>query len=394
MLTWKHALPACLIGWVAEVAQSQQVHQMIRGANEGEGEGAHSGPVARSLQEENEGGGNAKLSPKISLLMSFPNSGTTYTLANARSSSRRRSATSYSLEIECQEEHQKDGYEVVFHRYQDYPFLYQDLPISVVTPAFHYCERPDQDHLHYERPADLVLTKTHCLVPMAGRVANHSFDQFDKACRKAFGVAPGYDDSKASPGGKWRGGQYPPEYIGNVVHLHRSPFDNVVARYHFYIRYALQGDKSKTPKEKATFARSPQGFQRYCADSLDPKFSKAYQDAPELQQLAKDVPCHSEFYSLVQWHNYANEFIQKYNLEVLEIHYQDYKTDLPGATSKVLDFLHQDLEGETTPFYWSDYALYFNAETREATRRFCKAMASPATWNQIQNYFEGPGIEE
>jgi hypothetical protein len=361
--------------------------------------------------------------PSIALLMSFPNSGTTYTLTNTRGASQRRTATNY-----C------EGCAGVIPNFDGRPSSYPQLypsnngtvsregkKVSIVSPHV-ACEAPTAKHL--QLPSDFILTKTHC-----GGRCNHcaphkymiSSEQFDIECRQVCTTAgteaktvemarPKHGEPAASKTTVKHEDRpaYDPGMIGKVVHLIRSPFDNIVSRFHYHSR------NDKDEEHRQEYPLNATGFRDYCQDFQGKTNSHSKEEkewyGKTLLGLAKQVPCHAELFRYVQWHNYALDFIERNNFQngsdesyssmrSLTIHYEDYLVDhdqsqLKGShgreetnTERILEFLHLPKEGEKTLFHMSDYSDYFTQQDRVAARLFAKTLATPETWNLISHYF-------
>lgn len=102
------------------------------------------------------------------------------------------------------------------------------------------------------------------------------------------------------------------------------------------------------------------------------------------------VSCHAEFFRYVQWHNLAVESVQKLEIPVIYIHYEDYTTNLQKETDRMLHFLNMTRVG-TLPIFDSnkDYSDYFSLEERAAASELMRVLASDSGKKLIERYWVG-----
>ena len=156
--------------------------------------------------------------PKVAWLMSFPNSGTSYTLRLAQWASNVTAATNYGDECDLD----PNGRNVP---------LYDGMSNG---PALKYPYK-------YSLPTRYALTKTHC----GGRCTHCAPDKyvetqqtFHEQCLQGNRMEPLKKDRDPSPQNIRNKGKservmeirYPEELVARAVHVIRDPFNNVVAR--------------------------------------------------------------------------------------------------------------------------------------------------------------------
>ena len=156
--------------------------------------------------------------PKVAWLMSFPNSGTSYTLRLAQWASNVTAATNYGDECDLD----PNGRNVP---------LYDGMSNG---PALKYPYK-------YSLPTRYALTKTHC----GGRCTHCAPDKyvetqqtFHEQCLQGNRMEPLKEDRNPSPQNIRNKGKservmeirYPEELVARAVHVIRDPFNNVVAR--------------------------------------------------------------------------------------------------------------------------------------------------------------------
>lgn len=195
--------------------------------------------------------------PSIAWLMSFPNSGTSYTLRVVRQVSNTTTATNYGDEhIEP-----STNSSVVWDNRTRGPFrAYTNLPL----------------------PKEFILTKTHC----ASRCVHCGPDgyletplSFQRGCLRSNRVRENKQTEEF----------YSRDHVKRAVHLMRHPMDNIVARFHLSNRHERSGH----------FANNASGFQEWCR-VLDTSYTWMEQHTrwidPQLRHLWRSIPCHAEFF--------------------------------------------------------------------------------------------------
>lgn len=267
--------------------------------------------------------------PNVCLLMSFPNSGTTYTMLNVMTMSQRAVAASYKTPD-----------------FAKHPAFPAGLRLSKNVPKL---------------PPVFLLTKTHCKGFLAQHKVIQTKKNFWKACRKALGKRKKSDLQ-----------------ITRAVHLFRDPFDNVIARMHYakrfnhtregFLGFCDQIDSTPRPYVLKTIKESN-------ADTT-------------LKTKMTQLPCLNEWYRWTHWHNRAIEVTQAQKLSVLYLHYEDYSTKYNQTVQDLLQFLQLPVVHEPLPFQTGKtYQTLFMNEEIELATRIIKNEASPALWKHIQHYF-------
>lgn len=308
---------------------------------------------------------------KLAMLISFPNSGTSFTLSTVRSASRQHVAGTACLENE----------EQFFPVYR-----------SRRKRGPHFIPVDDEYHEQIERPQKFILTKTHCsgydnspmpsptkyLIPQ---------ERFTKACHKVCSPEPIELNQQDNDNEVvWRIFHFNESLVGSFVHLFRDPFDNIVSRWHCH----MAGAEVKHPHEVNKWERTAAGFQTFCRERDEyHQFNEAPTLPRELVEAAEGVPCRTDFLRYVQWHNRAFNMTQKLNKPVHILHYLDFRDNYNSTLEKLLNFLELPHVADGDKFRWNDYSDYFTDEQRTATKRFIKFYSSPETLQELARY----GIE-
>jgi len=237
--------------------------------------------------------------PSLVWLLSFPNSGTSYTLSLVRRSTKTLTATNY---VELRPETNETS--PVFH---DAPFW--------ADPAF---------HSEYTQPADLIMTKTHCggyCIDCGPSEYQLSFAGFRDACRTAQGKVKRRKYTT----------KYPIEKVRKTIHLIRDPLDNVVSRFH--------NEWYKTEARVPT----KEDFRSFC-QRLDDKWrhehKQVWGDNHSLQSAFDRVPCYADLIRYVEWHNHAFAMTQDLELQTLVVHYESYSNNFDETWKSIIHFLN------------------------------------------------------
>jgi hypothetical protein len=289
--------------------------------------------------------------PGIVHLMSFPNSGTTYTLHSIQQATRECTASHVAGNLSFE-----PG---------------EIAPNSDNRGPYYQCE------LKSWLPDKYVLSKTHC------RVFPKRHDTYKIATIDA--TTPENFQEGCHVSGR---ANYDLNLVKKNVHLIRNPFDNVVARFHSCFK------KEYIEEFTGLYEKTYEGFNEYCAWHNEKYSSENTSDflLPEHEELALKVPCVGEFYRYIAWHNLANIMIEKMGVPSVTIHYEDYNENFEETISGLVSFLETEQISEPLPFFWHDYPDYFDDDARDAAVILMKSWASDETWDLIRRYVDSDSI--
>lgn len=208
-------------------------------------------------------------------LMSFPNSGTSYTLHTVRELTNTTTATNYGLEGDIKDEESVPVFKGDVG--MDGPFLELIRGRTTNLP-------------------ELILTKTHCGGYSYSRQPENYIVTPRKFLRECLFSQRGVrsEDNSMEKQSVW----YKPDLVKKVVHITRDPFDNVVARFHLD-RYGKEDSwLEEYPANKL-------GFQKWCKvlDDDNMMLMKNKFVDKDLKNALTSIPCRAEFFRYVQWHN-------------------------------------------------------------------------------------------
>ena len=294
---------------------------------------------------------------QIAWLMSFPNSGTSYTITLVRHLTLTSTATNYGAELD-------DGRPSVpvFDDQPTGPFWYDTL----TQPAT------------YQHPTRYVLTKTHCGLRCEACPPQNYVEttfSFRRSC-----LSGGRINSKAQK----ELVTYPSSRVVKAIHLIRDPFDNVVSRFHL--------ERRKTVATQTLFPSSKEGFLRFCQDMNAAHASDEYR-APFLHEsiltILRNVPCRADFIRYMEWHNLAFATARDMELDTYVLHYESYASQFNTTTQELVDFLDLTIQDQPAPFEsGKSYGDYFTQEQRNQVQLALRTMASMESWKHIERYFE------
>jgi len=341
----------------------------------------HRNPRAASgkfvLEPENE------FTPAIAWLMSFPNSGTSFTMTMVARSSMKSFATNYGDEVIALDEPNSLS---IYPRRPEGPF-WPGMSGKMHTPR--------------DLPDKYVITKTHC----GSRCSNcgpdeyiESPEEFLRRCTLGHArLTPAKERRKYDV-------EYPSERVHKAIHLIRNPMHNIIARYHLEHRH--KGYKNDTAWQN-DHSNDAEGLHKWC-EAFDNTYLQENIQFYGSETNIPKAPCHGEFYKWTQWHNLAHATIRimrgeqeegfghdfpARDVPVLRVYYEDYNTNFQETAGGILTFL--ELE-QVAPFREfasrKDYGEYFTDQQLKEIRHLVKTVATEHTWRDVKHYFAGVGV--
>jgi len=290
--------------------------------------------------------------PAIAWLLSYPNSGTSFTMRMTNFDSNTTVAVNYPQEP--------------LHLGHDIEPLYNSSKVPFILNP------------NMSLPSKYIMTKTHC----AGycthcppdSYANIKLDVFIERCR-----ASGDKDKDASYNNTIQ--------VEKAVHLMRDPIDNIVSNYRLLVK---NFQRRKQPRLIKQFTNDKEGFFKFCLVSDNKWRKKDRQIFQEDFHKMKKIKCHALFYRWTQWHNLAYEMtIDELKIPTLNLAYEEYGSDFDGMKEKLFGFLELDSVQETIPFVaGKTYRDYFTKEERDEIMDMIKHFAKPQIWDMAKRYLD------
>lgn len=299
---------------------------------------------------------------QIAWLMSFPNSGTTYTSHFIRKATQTKTATNYAELILSRE--------VLLGQKSK-----ESIPIFDDQPTGPFWA----DSNETEPKSGFVLTKTHCgalCMYCPPEKYTQMIHHFRHRCLRS-------DKMIVENGTKTViKSVYPPTRVSKAVHLIRDPLDNVVSRF----RYEMTSGRSALG-----YNSTREDFRLFCEGmnkEFLPNIKRGRYVEPEVRKLLEKVPCHAEIFKWVEWHNMAFIVTRELGLETFVLHYEDYSTRFESVTTELLAFLEMKATQDPPIFHaFKEYKEYFTDEERETTALAVQLMALRETWAHVSRYF-------
>jgi hypothetical protein len=182
---------------------------------------------------------------------------------------------------------------------------------------------------------------------------------------------------------------YDASMVTKAVHLYRNIFHNIVSRFHLERKHWVYSKKTSLVEK---YANDPTGFRKWCRDlnkEYGPNLGEKSILDDEVVELMQDVPCHGEVYKYVQWHNMAHAITSQSMKATLVLHYENYEKKWNATATRILDFLHLEMEGTKREFHARhDYDPYFSSAQRNSTKVLVERLADEAVWKQLERYFD------
>jgi hypothetical protein len=299
--------------------------------------------------------------PKVAWLMSYPNSGTSFTLHMTRTVSGTTTGTNYGLEGDI-----KDSDSVpIYPNHHEGPYyeVVNDMPL---TP-----------------PPNYILTKTHCggyCVKCGPKFFIETPETFLRGCANA---KQGYFDTAKNI---WttKDVYYDARtVVKKAIHILRSPYDNIVSRFHDTYSNRDEEWRKKYPRDR-------EGFQKWCKDTdemydkldfLGQRYVEAY------KPVLSNVFCRAELYKYTQWHNLAFGMSHDLNIPTLIVHYNDYALNFDETVDDIVAFLELPRVAHGYSFELKTYDDYFTPEQAQGIAKAAKELSTVEMWYHVQKYY-------
>ncbi len=139
--------------------------------------------------------------------------------------------------------------------------------------------------------------------------------------------------------------KYDEELVAKAIHIIRNPLDNIISRYHLYLKMLARGrihlEVDLNSSEIKTFSNDAEGFRNWCKvqDNLFPEEEQEMFEQLPFYKLLKQVPCHADFYRYAQWHNLAFTITSNMSIPSMVLYYEDFATDFNQTKDKVFQFI-------------------------------------------------------
>lgn len=318
----------------------------------------HSSEENDSYQQKNQN------LPGIAWLLSFPNSGTSFTMHLVGQGSKLSVATNYGKEYQLQ---------------FDEGFKKKPIPLSAESPNGPFLLSPEKQ---LPSSTSFIMTKTHCggyCTTCSPSVYIETKHSFMSSCARG-----SYTDEYLNR----QTVEYDFKSVKKAIHLFRDPFSNIVSNFHL--------DRNEHEKQNKVdwlkkFTNDANGFKRWCRyldqkHSAEEKWSHFLPDF--ITQKFTSVPCHKLFYLFTEWHNLARQVTVHLDLPTLVIEYEDYENNFESTVSAIFEFLNLPLVEKPINFIsGKKYVEYFSHEERLAAKILVQTLSDEWTWSIVSKYF-------
>lgn len=323
----------------------------------------------RELRSVSESSDSAPLG---AFLLTYPTQGDEYLIDIIHRLTQRTTATNYGHVVEEPNgKHTRNAHksQPVYAERQNGPFIFSNslpLPVKTYIPVLSYCG----GYCINCYPGKYVLTR----------------DQFIEQCVTGRKFEPSIYNNGENGYGFSSESKYWGELIHKAAHLTRDPFNVIESRF-LYITNFYNGGLDWT----TLYNPNREGLYSWCEET-GVKYSdeemKWYPDG--IYDQAVDVPCHGEFFKLVQWHNYVFETIDFLNLPSETFFYEDFLTDYNNQAKRLLNFYElanvvtiQDNVVQSTQ---TSDGSFFKTEDKIKIKNFIEQLASDQTLDLLDRY--------
>ena len=328
--------------------------------------------------------------PKLAWLMSFPNSGTSYTSKLIRTITNASTGTNYGAST-------RDAYGC-------------SRPIAAeLESSGPFWQSNTYGHLGGSNGNDgsegeYLLTKTHCGGYCNGCGPSQYFEtaqSFAEACsggkkstrckRRGSKARADHKDGKRFEVVQYDGSAM----VKRAVHLLRNPFDNVVSRFHLKAKEldSRRGDEDNGDSKSLLlhFDYNKEGFRKWCKH-IDASFVEEESTLTAFtkrQELLKKIPCHADFIRFLLWHHYAERTQANLMLPTLILHYEDYFSNFNQTVAELMAFLNIEHTRNEPELFESGktYRDYFTTSEKKAVKDLARHISTNETWGRIERYF-------
>lgn len=107
------------------------------------------------------------------------------------------------------------------------------------------------------------------------------------------------------------------------------------------------------------------------------------------ERLFRKVPCYSDWFRYVQWHDLAMAAVERMNIPLHDIYYEDYTHNYNATVRQLNAFLELDTLIDAETFVsGKTYRHVFSYEDVQNARELVKYLATKPLWNKLQHYFD------
>ena len=348
--------------------------------------------------------------PTFTFLLTYPMSGTTYTMELIHKATSIAIATNDDKFNPYRDPNNNDNN--IRPICMDYP--------SLTTTSTNTNDNNDNNELHVGYPIwthsfengslpsnSNILTLSHCsgycMTPCSPMEYVHTISSFEESCRQIIINNNNQQQHQQQQGQQIVSYMYiPQDKIKGVIHLIRDPLSNIVSRFHEYVlmnQNWLQ-QQQQQGGENSSSSSSQQNFKSWCheIDTSNTTLLELEQSShlfsTEMKHLMKTIPCHSEFVKYILWHNNVVEMSWSSGLNSIQVYFEDFANDNVKhlTVEEMTKFLGYELKSSDLPVFLGERKYregYYTEDEVKALMVFIRYMSVGNTWDYLKRYFEG-----
>ena len=192
--------------------------------------------------------------------------------------------------------------------------------------------------------------------------------------------------------------QYEEKLVSKAIHIIRNPLDNVVSRYHLFLKMIAKGQINEfftSSFQISSFANDFEGFTNWCEaqDSMYPEEEKASFEGTTFYDLLQQIPCHAEFFRYAKWHNHAFEIISEMSIPSMILYYEDFASDFNKTKERLFQFIEVEEENVTKRRNsiifdaGKNYSTYYTEEQEQAIWNLLETVCDKSTYLKIHSRY-------
>jgi len=311
------------------------------------------------------------LAPKVAWVLSYPCAGSDFVIDVIQKLTSRNTASNYGHLVEeasgILSRNVYDSAPLFLDRINGpYLFTYHlPLPVKTFIPTLSHCG----GYCAHCYPGKYVMKR----------------DTFMKKCLTGTKFTPSKHNNGENGYGFTEEVQYDSSLVKKAGIVVRNPLDVISTRFiYFSNSYSVNLDWTQR------YEQSRDGFITYCTEQkikFGEEESKFYPD--NAREAGIDIPCYSEVYKVVQWHNLVCETLDYMSIPYKHIYYEDFFTDYDDSARDLLEFYGMahviPISGTRPDQVRLNQELYTPAESKKVLN-YIRLLASDCTKKVLSRY--------
>ena len=315
--------------------------------------------------------------PSLLWLMNFPDSGGSSIIDTIQKASGFNTASNHGKHLV-----NRMGEYIVENR-ASVP-IYSDRPSGPFLYSYDYPmpRSPEQPY---------IVTNTYCGDHCIDCIVEEYLlkpDDFWMSCAKTIEYT-GAEGGVTAAESKYGYAQYDHMLVKKIIHLVRNPFDNIINRFHREYNFHATNNDFEFTKD---FPMSKRGFYNWCS-----YLAEKYQDRDqrffvqnygfEAWTLASQVPCYSEFFKYIQFHNHAGYTKRSMNVPSFEVHFENLLHRMEPSIQSMLTFAGLEFKEIPKRFFYQKFDYFISRDLQNA-KLLMKILATEDTHKLLKMYLK------